>query len=200
MSVKCFTSCTYRILLRIVGAAMGDFLFLVSNFLVPYLFTGRSYFLRVVSCFSFLVPIPTRDPDEGGATMGDFLCVCVCFFISYCSLFLRPSLRPSFRESFWKRGRKYIRNSVFYGLSRVYYNRSRTELGSLFSECLRSYWWEVSRPVLLFSRVIVRTFTAFPLSGNFFCGCFIRKWGLIFRIHRVRNWFLGNRNVSTFFF
>ena len=46
------------------------------------------------------------------------------------------------------------------------YARSRSELGSLLSRVVAILWWEVSRPVLLFSRGIARIFHGVVTFGN----------------------------------
>ena len=91
----------------------------------------------------------------------------------------------------------------------MFCTRSRIELGSVFSEYLRSFGkrYLASRPGLLFSRSIVRFFYGVATFGwknqkkRFppIHRRFIRNWGPFFRKKRVRNWFWGNQSVPFFF-
>ena len=102
------------------------------------------------------------------------------------------------------KNRKKIRNSIFYVLSRVLRPESN-RIGLALRRVLAILWWEVSRPVLYFSKGIVRFFLRCRHLG--------KKSGrefqlyidvssenrAYFRINRVRIWFWVNWSVSTIF-
>ena len=99
-----------------------------------------------------------------------------------------------------------IRNSFFfYVRSRVLHSESN-RIGLALLRAHAILWWEVSTPVLLFSRGIFPIFYGVATFGeknqeeiSSYISTFHPKMGPIFRVNRVLNIFWGNRSASTFF-
>ena len=143
---------------------------------LEWLCNDRIALLVIINEWVLLCRIPNQ--KQGYTTVRQIFTILIIPGWASAAKLERP-LRPFLTKERFLKPKK-ISEALFSTCFRMFYARRRTELGSIFSECLRSYGENYLDTFFFSPRASLERLAVLPFSEKKSRRCFIGKWGLFF--------------------